>query len=223
MYLDKNIPKYLGAAFLLQAVASAVWTYLLSSLIVAGDISASMTNIANNPLQMRTSIVFTLITAIGVAMLGALLYVVLEKQNKTIALVALALYLLEAGILAASRTDAFSLLRISQESVALGHPDNLQTLGNLLYDSANFGDFIHMLPFAVGAILFYYLFFKSGYIPRPLSLFGLAAASLALIGTLFVLLGFNVPLFVFIPNLPFELTIGLWLIVKGINDGSEAK
>jgi hypothetical protein len=220
MYLDKNIPKYLGAAFLLQAVASAVWTYLLSSLIVAGDISASMTNIANNPLQMRASILFALITAIGVAMLGALLYAVLEKQNKSIALGALVLYLLEAGILAASRMDAFSLLRISRESVALGHPDNLQTLGNLLYDSANFGDFLHMLPFAFGAILFYSLFLKSGYIPRALSLFGLAAASLALIGTLFVLLGYNVPLVVFIPNLPFELTIGVWLIVKGIRDGS---
>jgi len=99
----------------------------------------------------------------------------------------------------------------------------LQTLGNLFYESAEFGDWLHMLPFALGATLFYYLFFKSGYIPQALSLFGLIAALLALIGTPLGLLGYDVPIFVFLPNLPFELGIGLWLIVKGIRDGSETK
>jgi hypothetical protein len=28
---------------------------------------------------------------------------------------------------------------------------------------------------------------------------------------------------VFLPNLPFELTIGVWLMVKGIRDSSETK
>jgi len=223
MNTEKNTPRFLGAAFLFQAVASLVWTLLLSSLIVIGDISASMTNIANNALQMRVSIVVAMFTAIGVAILGALLYVVLHKQNKIIALVALVLYLIEAAILAASRIEAFSLLRISQESVIAGHPANLQTLGNLFYESAEFGDWLHMLPFALGATLFYYLFFKSGYIPRALSLFGLIAASLSLIGTPFVLLGYDVPMVVFYLNLPFELAIGLWLMVKGIRDGSETK
>ena len=217
MNSDKNTPRFLGAAFLLQAVASAVsGLVLLQPLIVSGNITESMTNIANNALQMRASIVVTMFTAIGVAILGALLYVVLHKQNKIIALVALVLYLIEAAILAASRIEAFSLLRISQESVIAGHPPYLQTLGNLFYESADFGDWLHALPFALGAILFYYLFFKSGYIPRVLSLWGLIAALLALIGTPFVLFGYDVPMVVFIPNLPFELGIGLWLIVKGI-------
>jgi hypothetical protein len=80
-----------------------------------------------------------------------------------------------------------------------------------------------MLPFALGATMFYYLFYKSGYIPRALSLFGLIAASLAVIGTPFLLLGYDVPIVVFIPNLPFELAIGVWFLVKGIKDGSETK
>jgi hypothetical protein len=223
MNSDKNTPRLLGAAFLLQAVASAVWTYLLSSLTVTGDISASMTNIASNATQMRASIVFTMITAIGIVMIGVLMYAILKNQNRNIAIVAMGLYLIEAGILAASRIPAFALLRISQESVIAGHPADLQTLGNLFYESADFGDWLHMLPFALGATLFYYLFFKSGFIPRVLSLWGLIAASLAIIGTLFGLLGYDVPIIVFLPNLPFELTIGVWLIVKGIRDGSGPK
>jgi hypothetical protein len=221
MNSDKNTPRFLGAAFLFQAIASVGWFILLSSLIVTGDISASMTNIANNAWQMRASIVVAMFTAIGIAILGVLLYVVLLKQNKIIALVALGLYLIEAAILAASRIEAFSLLRISQESLEAGHPAYLQTLGNLFYESADFGDWLHILPFALGAILFYYLFFKSKYIPRALSLFGLIAATLALIGIPFLLLGHNIPMLVFLPNLAFELTIGVWLMVKGIEDGSE--
>jgi hypothetical protein len=224
MNSDKNTPRLLGAAFLLQAVAALVWSaFLLPPLIVSDSITDTMTNIANNALQMRASIVVTMITAIGIAMLGALLYIVLHKQNKTIALIAMVLYLVEAAILAASRIPAFALLRTSQESVIVGHPAYLQTLGNLFYESAEFGDWLHMLPFALGATLFYSLLFKSGYIPRALSLFGLIAALLALIGTPFGLLGYDVPIFVFLPNLPFELTIGVWLMVKGIRDGSETK
>jgi hypothetical protein len=223
MNTDKNVPRLLGAAFLLQAVAALVWSaFLLPPLIVSDSITDTMTNISNNALQMRASIVVTMITAIGIVILGALLFVTLKKQNRDIALVALGLYIMEASILAASRIPAFSLLRISQESVIAGHPAYLQTLGNLLYESAEFGDWLHMLPFALGATMFYYLFFKSGYIPRALSLFGLIAASLALIGTPLVLLGYDIPIIVFIPNLPFELGIGVWLIVKGFNPSSIA-
>jgi len=155
MNSDKNTPRLLGAAFLLQAIAAAVWDLLLlQPLIVSGNIIDSMTNIANNALQMRASIVVAMITAIGIVMLGSLLFVTLKKQNGNIALVALGLYLFEATILAVSRIPAFSLLRISQESVIAGHPAYLQTLGNLFYESADFGAWLHMLPFALGATLF---------------------------------------------------------------------
>jgi hypothetical protein len=180
-----------------------------------------MNNIANNTVQMRASIVLIMITALGIVMLGALLYETLKKQNMKIARVAFGLYCIEAAILAASRIPAFSLLRISQESVIAGHPDHLQTLGKLFYDSAEFGDWLHMLVFAVGATMFYSLFFKSRLIPRGIAIWGLVAAPLALVGTLVVLVGYDVPIYVFLPNLPFELTMGVWMLVKGIRTGTE--
>jgi hypothetical protein len=78
-----------------------------------------------------------------------------------------------------------------------------------------------MVFFTLGGTLFYYLLFKSRYVPRVLSLFGLIVAPLALIGTVVELFGYAVPLLVFIPNLPFELALGLWLVIKGARDGSE--
>ena len=164
-----------------------------------------------------------MITAIGIVILGVLLYITLKKISMKIALVGLGLYLIEAALLAASRIPTFSLLFISQESVIAGHPAYLQTLGNLFYESQSFGYNLHMFPFALGATLFYYLFFKSGFLPWVLSYWGLIAAPLALIGILFALFGYNVPLIVFLPNLPFELTIGVWLMVKGIRNSSETE
>jgi len=69
--------------------------------------------------------------------------------------------------------------------------------------------------------LFYYLFYKSGYIPKLLNLFGLTSALLAVIGTMFSLFGYESAGFLLFPNLPFELGIDLWLLIKGIRDGSE--
>jgi hypothetical protein len=220
MNSDKGTPRFLGAAFLLQAVASAVGgLVLLQPLIVPGDITESMTNISNNALQMRASILVEMITAIGIVMLGSLLFAILKRQNRNVARVALGLYLVEATILAVSRIPAFALLLTSQESVAAGHPDYLQTLGNLFYELQDFGYSLHMVPFALGATLFYSLFFRSGFLPRILSVWGLIAAPLALVGIVVSLLGYDVPIVVFLPNLPFELTAGVYLLVKGIRDG----
>ena len=224
MSSDKNTPRFIGAAFLLQAVASAVaGLILLRPLIASGNIADTMTNMSNNALRVRASIMVEMITVIALVILSVLLYVTLKKQNRNMAFVALGLRLTEVALLAVSRIATFALLRTSQAFVIEGHPAYLQTLGNLVYETQEIAYSLSMVFFTLGGTLFYYLFFKSRYVPRALSLFGLIAAPLSLIGTVVELFGYVVPLFVFIPNLPFELVIGVWLMVKGIRDGSETK
>jgi hypothetical protein len=219
MNIDKNTPRFTGAAFLLQAVASAIaGLVLLRPLIVPGDITASMTNMANSAIQVRAGIVVEMITAIGLVILSALLFIILKQQNMKIALVALGLRLVEVALLAVSRVETFALLRTSQASVLEGHPAYLQTLGNLAFESQEIAYSLSMVFFTLGGTLFYYLLFKSDYVPKALAIFGLIAAPLAFVGELFGLFGISVPIIVFIPNLPFELAIGIWLLVKGIKD-----
>ena len=212
-----NTSRVLGAAFLLQAVTSLISGLILKqALTVPGNISESMINIANNTLLMRVNILGEIITAIGIIFLGAILFVTLRKQNEKIALVALGFYILEAALLAASRIAAFSLLRISQEYVTAGHPAYLQMIGNLAFESMNFGYTLLMLPFCLGAILFYYLLYKSNIIPRVLSLWGLITVFPCLIGTLSATFGYTLPFFIYLPYVPFEFVVGVWILVKGI-------
>jgi hypothetical protein len=212
----RNTSRFLGAAFLIQAVGSIISYFLLRDPLIAPvSITEKMNLIANNAMQMQASIVVEMITAMGIVMLGALMFITLKKQNMKISLTALGLYVMEAGLLAVSSLAAFSLLKISQESILAGHPEYLQSLGNLFFKTMAYGNTLHMLPFALGATMFYSLFFTSRMIPRVLAIVGLIAAPLALAGTLFAVLGFEVPLAVYIPNGPFELTMGVWLLVRG--------
>jgi hypothetical protein len=210
--------RVLGVAFLLQAVTSLISGVILRAVLtVPGDISGTMTNIANNLWLMRLNILGEVLTALGIIFLGAILFVILRKQNEEMALVGLGFYMLEAVLLAVSRIPAFSLLRISQEYVAAGHSASLQALGSLAFETMNFGYTLLMLPFCLGAIPFYYLLYKSGIVPRALSLWGLITVFPCLIGTLFVIFGYQVPFAVYLPYAPFEFVIAVWILVKGIN------
>jgi len=209
----------LGIAFLLQFITSIVNGMVLRpALIITGNIIESMTNIANNVWLMKTYILVDMITALGVVFLGAILFIVLKKKNEIIALVALGFYVIEAALLAVSRMEAFSLLRISQEYIVAGQTDYLQMLGNLSVESMDFaGSTLHSLVFSIGAILFYYLLYKSRAVPRILSLWGLITVPLVLIGTLSAVFGYEVPFFVYFLYVPFEFVIGIWILAKGIN------
>lgn len=222
MNSDKFTPRLLGAVFVIVAVASLLSGLLLGSLNYThigppDNISETMTNISDNPTTMQMSIVGELITAIGIVLLALLLYTTLKKQNKIIALWAFGLWIGEAVTLAVREISAFALLYTSQEYVKAGAPDSsyFQTLGSLFYESTQFGYNVLMVFYCLGGILFYYLFLKSKYVPKVLPLWGILVASLGFIGTLFVLFDYNVPMYVFLPILPFELAIGVWLMVKG--------
>ena len=187
----------------------------MEQLITPGDAVQSMTNIVNNLLLLRANILIEMITAMGIVMLGAMMYKVLKSQNGNLAAIAFGLYVFEAAILAVSRIPTFSMIRVSQASIANGHPQDLQFIWNLLYDAQEFGYTLHMLPFTLGATIFYSLMFKSGITPRWLSYLGIIAAPIALAGMAFVLMGVDVPLWIFLPNLPFELMAGVWFLLKG--------
>jgi len=211
----------LGIAFLLLAVASLTGGLILMlALVVPGNIRVSMLNIANHTWLMRANILAETISAVGVIFLGAILFVTLRKQNEKMALVALGCFLFETALGAARIAAAFPLLRISQEYVTAGQPGYLETIGNLALGSMDFGLTLLMLPSCLGLILFYYLMYRSEIVPRLLSLWGLIAISVALIGTLFAISGYEVPFVVYLPYAPVEFVIGVWILVKGINDDS---
>jgi len=223
MYSINKTSRVLGAAFLLQAITSLTSGMILKlGLTVPGNISETMIKIANNAWLMRANILGEMITALGIIFLGAILFVTLRKQNEKMALVALGFYILEAALLAVSRIQAFSLLRISEEYVTAGYPAYLQTMGNLAFESMNFAyGALLMSAFCIGGILFYYLLYKSGIVPRALALWGLITVFPMLVGTVTQIFGYTIPFIFYLPYVPFEFVIGVWILIKGIPETNQ--
>ena len=226
MNTSKNTIRLLGAAFLFVIVAFFLSDLLLTSVVGSGSMSDILVNISGNLTLMRLSSVFGLVTSAGIIVLAVLLYIVLNKQNEIIALVALGWWLAEAITLAVGTIGTFALIPLSLEFVEAGAPaaSYFQTLGDFLNSGVfQLGNDIHMLFYCLGGILWFYLFYRSRYIPRVISIFGLAIESLGLIGMVLGFFAIDTNRLFLYPILPLELVVGLWLIIKGIRDGSETK
>ncbi|MBT3242664.1 MAG: DUF4386 domain-containing protein [Bacteroidetes bacterium] len=225
MKLDKNTPRLLGLVQLIVFSASILSNLLLTSVVGSGNISSILVNISNNITMMRISIIVELITSIGIIFLAVMFYIVFYKKYKIISLIALGCFFTEAIILAISKIGAFALIPLSIKFAEAGFPESsyFQTLGDLLYYGIDRQLYhIHMLFFILGGILWYYLFYKTRYIPRIISVWGLLAVGLISINVLLVLYNrdFGSIIILFLPYMPFELFLGVWLIVKGFNSSA---
>jgi len=226
MISEKHAPRLLGAAFLFVFFASLFSNVLLTSVVGSGSLSDGLLNVADQLTRVRLSVLGQMLTASGIVVLAVLLYVVLSRVNRILALVALGWWLAEAITLALIQLGVLALIPLSLDFVRAGAPGESfhQGLGQFLYyGMAKQGMTIHMWFYCIGGLLWYAMFFRSRYIPRVISLWGLVAVVLALGAAVFQLFGYAVPLWVSIPIAPFELAIGFWLLLKGIKAGSEIK
>ena len=114
---------------------------------------------------------------------------------------------------------------MSKEFVKAGTSDvsSFQSIGTLLFairDWAHNG--IVLIAFCLGALLYYYVFYQSKFIPRWLSGWGLLGIAMSLAVTLYSLFkpGFVLSWVHTLFNAPIalqEMVLAIWLIVKGFN------
>ena len=227
MQKTENTAKLLGLAYLIQFITSFLSTPIFDAALGSGAISDKLANLSNSILLLHTSIVVQLITCFGIAMMTVLLYVVLEEENKPMALLALSFWLTNVIFLAISSIGAYALAPLSVDYVLAGSPDPsyFLTLGNLFLGFKEFSFTLHMLFFAMGGILWYYLFYKSRKIPKYLALWGLIFIALMPIDLTLALFGFGmdsiwrmISFLPYIPYIPFEGVMGIWFILKGLAD-----
>jgi hypothetical protein len=208
--------RILGFAFLLQFVTSLAGGLILNmGLIVPGDTAATLLRIAARPWLLRVDILDEMVAVAGVIWLGVVLYESLRAYGPVSALTACALYFLEAVLGAVSRLAAFPLLALSSQFAATPSA-SLLTEADRALASMNFGYTLLLLAFCPGALLFYWLLFKSRLVPRALSLWGFITVIPLFFAITLSILGINVPFYIVYPYFPFEFVIGVWILIKGV-------
>ena len=205
------------------------WTLVESRLAVAGNAAAAVNNIMANEQLFRIGIANELIFAISGIVLAAALYIILKPVNRNLALLALVLKLAESVISAVIVLVSFISLQMlnGKASLTVIKPEQLQDILGLFLNVRSTGATISMVFLGLNFILFFYILFKSRYVPGILSAFGILSYSLILVYSFAsILIPQNatvlsmvnpISMMFFTPSILFEIAIGLWLLIKGLN------
>lgn len=182
--------------------------------------AAKLASIAQHASIMRVNIVLTLLCAGYALVLAVTLYALTRDQDRDLAVMALCCRVAEGVVIAAvSLLSTLGLLSIATASTAAAGPDAAaaQALGALLLKMEGGTGIIAATCFALGSTLFSYLFLRARSIPVPLAWLGVLASILLVVALPLQLAGFiNGTWFIWIPMLVFEVTLGLWLLIKGV-------
>ncbi len=220
------VPRLLGAAFLAVILTSLAGGLLIDTALGSGDDADLLAHLSSRLTMARAGVLMDLATSVGIVSLAALLYTVLRDHGRVVARIALGCWLLEAMFMATSRLGALALARLSEGFVDAGSPAQsaYQVVGESLYRGLyTQGYTIHMFFYCVGGLLWYGLFYRSHTVPDAISLLGIAAAAVGLVGITVEVFGASVPTLVFLPLLGFELAIGVWLILRGVSEVDQPK
>jgi hypothetical protein len=217
--------KIAGFMFLFSFIVPTLnWIFVLSKLIVAENVIATVNNIMANEFQFRIGITIELIMPVGLIVLCLALYIILKPVNKNLALLALLWKLGEATIAAAIVLVSFIALQVLHGEAYLTAftPEQLQVPIGLILNAHTAIYSIPMVFLGLDMMVFSYLFFKSKYIPRLLASFGILSFALIFIHALMFILApkyatmpINQVIF-WAPSGLFEIIIGVWLLSKGV-------
>ena len=212
-----------GLAYILIIVIAMLSVSLVDSrLIVGGNNAATTDNIIAHGLLFRAGIASMLAMYAGVLVLSLALYLILRTVSAELALLALLFRSAEAILGGATVLLSFIILLLASggASSALG-PEALHALVGMFVDVRAAALDIVLVFVGVGGSLYCYLFFVSRSIPRWLAAWGVFSY-LSMLVLAFVS--------IVLPDHPaalesvlysagglFELTIGLWLLFKGVN------
>jgi hypothetical protein len=220
MTADARWVRWLGAAFVAQFI-TGVAAEILAWPITSGRISAVLVSITRHVVQIRLAIVANAATWVGIIVMTSLLYVILRARSKPVALVALVLWVADVTLSVVGVVGLYALLTLSAGFGRAGAPATsyYETLGTLLQGLEQHAVDLSLVFFSLGALLWYTLFFTSRLVPRALSVWGLVAMLPVVAGALLMAWdhSLHVPPVLELPYLPFELVIGLWLLVGGAN------
>jgi hypothetical protein len=225
--IQRRWARVVGFSYVFALVPSIFAEFYVSGRLVSGNAIVTAQNIIAHERLFRLGIASNLLVFGADVVLVTALYIVLERVNRRLALLATFFRLIETTILIVAVLNDFYVLRLLSGASYLTtvNSDELAALARVSIGAHGSTYGVALLLFGFGSPVFCYLWLRSGYIPKPLAVWGLLAS---------VWVGICAFAFVVFPELEkvvtvgyyggpiflFELTIGLWLVFKGVRQGA---
>jgi hypothetical protein len=221
----RNTATIVGVVYIIGTVAGIL------SLVFTGPIleqSDYLTRVSANPTQIVIGSLLVLTMGLALTMIPVMMFPLLKRYNEALALG----YIVFRGALEGVGylilvIGWLSLPLISREYVTAGAVDAsyFQSLGDLVLGTHDQIGHILTIIFILGALMFYFVLYRSRLVPRWLSGWGLLAAIpyfVSGVSGLFALLSpmSSVQMVLVLPLAVQEMVLAVWLIVKGFNSSS---
>lgn len=225
---QQHAAKIAGVTALLAIAIVVFGNYvLLTPLIIPGKAAETAQNILAHERAFRWTVVCFLSYTLISLVLVAALYVVLKPVNRGLALAAALCRLVFAVLWLLGSLQMLGALRLLGRASYLQvfETERLQALARAII-AGTFDDYYVGLPFfSLALTICAYLWFKSNYIPRWLSWFGIVSSAWCVICAFIYLLfpGFAKPVDPYWFDSPmaiFEVILSFWLLFKGLRSPS---
>ena len=213
-----------GALYLIIIVAALFGeAFVRDKLVVAGDATTTAANIIASQRLWRAGIAGDLITHVCDIGLVWVLYVLLKPVNRNLAVLAVLFNLVSITVLVAFESSLLVALFLlgGADYLKAFEPHQLHALAYLFVKSFGNGFGIGLIFFGVECIVLGYLIFRSGFLPRIIGVLMSLAGVCYLTNSFALLLAptFAAEIFpaILLPAFIGELSLCLWLLVKGVD------
>jgi hypothetical protein len=167
-----------GFLFLWLIITGLAGLIISSRIVGSGTFAETAQRVGASEHLYRLALCLELVETMSAALLAFSLYVTLKPVDNLLAQIAMYFRLGESFIGGASMIFSFFRLGLysSPQSVGALGADQSQALVSLTRVANSASVNISAIFFSIGSILFFYLFFRSTYIPKVLSAFGVLAS-----------------------------------------------
>lgn len=213
-----------GIIYLLMIVLGIIQEVLIrGKIVVAGDASTTAANLRSMEMLWRLGIAFEMLMVIITICLTLVIYVLTRPVNKNLALLAAFFGLLATGVQAAYSLHLIEALFPAGNTKYLNafSAEQLNAMTSLSIKTHGLGFAIALLLFGPFFFITGYLIYLSGYLPKFLGVLYVIAGLSYFISSFTIILApaFGAKYYFFMagPALIGELSLSLWLLIKGVD------
>jgi len=227
---QRTAAKVVGIAYLITFATVVYVHYGILWRLITSNAAETARNILAHETLYRIGVAGTVLYSAGVIVLLTALYVVLKPVNRGLALMSAFSWLVWAFMWLVMALNYFHALRLFKgaEYLKVFEAGQLQAWAIFYFKTGFDVYYIGLLFWGLASTICACLWFKSRYIPRALSAFGVLSSAFAVACTLALFIDPNFDKIVGLgwfdsPMGLFDIALSLWLIFKGLSPSRKAE
>jgi len=222
MNSDKMAARAFGIFFIITFLSYGIGSGIIASIVSGPDF---LTNVYENQslIAFGATLMALVHTFVNIG-LPIIMLPILKRYSQRLAFGYLGAAIAATVTLVVGALFLLLLIPLSDEYVnaASAAAPNYETMGLLLIEGGYYAYHMGMALWALGGLMFVFVLYKSKLIPRPMSVWGIVGYAFLLSGSVLELFGHSdiVEIVSVAPGGLFEVTLSIWLIVKGFSSSA---